>query len=348
MKKRSSILLVVVIAVAILFAIWMTQQKATPETKEAGLTSSIVSDDGKLTLIIPTDALPDGMSATDISITAINDNEIGASYSLQPDGMQFKSPIKLEYQLPEPGQNDSGQTTYPISAAFLISDDGQEFSPMQNVEITTGPEEGKLTAELNHFTIAVFRHFWQAAISEPGNVLINRPFTIFSSLSQVNDEQEIPVQGMPGVAGFVQVPSEWYVEFGEFYPDSMSEIVMPLVISNKPGEPTGPNVNLEPPTALFDGEFVCSQVSSGHSIGYYFNMSYQLIRVVVDESDEPIESVYYGSFEDLRYIDAEVDVALHSHSFDCSDEENFVEVNPGGIIIDENDSIQILPFEAAE
>jgi hypothetical protein len=128
---------------------------------------TITSDDGRAVLEIPDGALPEGVSASDISITTVPEGErptvettsngttaeeeVLAAYQLEPSGTEFQTPVTLRIALDEAADE---AVSY---LAFLESERSGLTQP--DVELVIDIESGRLTSaavELDHFSRLVY------------------------------------------------------------------------------------------------------------------------------------------------------------------------------------------------
>jgi hypothetical protein len=120
----------------------------------------ITSDDGKATLTIPDGALPEGLSASDISVTAITEGDLQtidfgpdaagtvlAGYILEPEGTQFQVPVSLRIQIDEP-------ITGPPFSALLEFGEDLEFLSVSLEHDPSAERVVSATLEVPHFTEA--------------------------------------------------------------------------------------------------------------------------------------------------------------------------------------------------
>lgn len=137
MKKHS--ILIAVVIIAVLFAIFLLKDKSSPENL------TVQSDDGKASLEIPLDALPEGVSIEEISVVSVPADE-GFAYELKPDGLQFNEDILFIATI------DNASNTVPL--VFHISgEDNVEL--VDNIEIVIDLETNQtlVSAPISHFSI---------------------------------------------------------------------------------------------------------------------------------------------------------------------------------------------------
>ncbi len=121
----------------------------------------VTSDDGKLTLEIPRDALED--EEIEISATAVPLDELpeemqlvqgaGTGYRLEPDGLEFSQPVAVSLDLDRAELDDEppGQLTAYALVSFV--DGGElEVLPEQSTKWTIGDDTVVVRGELTHFS----------------------------------------------------------------------------------------------------------------------------------------------------------------------------------------------------
>ena len=136
-----------------------TTPNSSPEAQLPG-TATVESDDGSVTLTIPTGALPAGVEASDIHVTTaflaeppleIADPEADAQpsrvvavFAMEPDGLRLLRPVTVTFRLPTDVVNG------PL-VALHISDDGVE--PL-SITVVDQPElaQIEITTAVEHFS----------------------------------------------------------------------------------------------------------------------------------------------------------------------------------------------------
>jgi hypothetical protein len=131
----------------------------TPVSREP-IARAVVSDDGKLTLVIPPGAVDDG---TEITATAVPLEQLpvelrqlrgaGAGYRLEPDGLEFSQPVEVSLQLDAAAleAEPAGQT----SAYALVSfSEGSGRQVLEGQSTTARLGESSLTVggSLSHLS----------------------------------------------------------------------------------------------------------------------------------------------------------------------------------------------------
>jgi hypothetical protein len=131
----------------------------TPVSKEP-LPRTIVSDDGKLTLVIPAGLVEDDL---DITATAVPLEQLpvelrqlrgaGAGYLLEPDGLAFDEPVEvsLELDVAELDPEPAGQTSAYALVAFS-EDGGREILEGQSTEARLGEARVTVRGSLPHLS----------------------------------------------------------------------------------------------------------------------------------------------------------------------------------------------------
>lgn len=128
---------------------------------DAPETNVITSDDGKLTVEIPPDALDD--EDVVISITTVPLEELpeelqvvrgaGTGYRLEPDGLEFNEPVAVSLELDRIELEDEPEDGISAYALVSFSDDG-ELELLKNLvtEATLGEKMVVARGELTHFS----------------------------------------------------------------------------------------------------------------------------------------------------------------------------------------------------
>lgn len=112
----------------------------------------VTSDDGKATLTIPPGALPPGVSADDITVTALGTNDIAidsgsliAGYELLPDGTQLTAPAQLRI--------DDAIRPGRVMTVVHVPSAGSSEAPPSTIEQDEQTGEYRyVTATVSHFS----------------------------------------------------------------------------------------------------------------------------------------------------------------------------------------------------
>lgn len=180
--------------------------RATAEpTTSAGATSTtgspdsaaaaVESDDGLVSLSIPAGALPEGVSASEISIEPIaldgfeasEGVEVMAAYKLLPDGLRLSTPATLSLRI--------GDLSGGVFLFWHLSEDSEDL-----LAATRGALEDELTVEIEHFSevvaldVRLIGHsFLDAELElEGGGVqYVNRPFTATATMTREPSDRRI-------------------------------------------------------------------------------------------------------------------------------------------------------------
>jgi len=78
-----------------------TTEITRDENAPALVVHTITTADPGVTLEVPDSALPDGLTAADISVEKLVTENGEVEYRLEPDGTKFKEKVKLMVDLPE-------------------------------------------------------------------------------------------------------------------------------------------------------------------------------------------------------------------------------------------------------
>ena len=121
----------------------------------------ITSDDGKLTIEIPPDALDDEdlvMSITTVPLEELPEElqvvrGAGTGYRLEPDGLEFNEPVAVSLELDRSELEDEPEDGISAYALVSFSDDGElELLDRLVTEATLGEETIVARGELSHFS----------------------------------------------------------------------------------------------------------------------------------------------------------------------------------------------------
>jgi len=131
----------------------------TPVSKQP-LPRAVLSDDGKLTLVIPPGAVDDDVEVT---ATAVPLEELpvelrqlrgaGAGYRLEPDGLEFSQPVavSLELEAAELDEEPAGQTSAYALVAFSEGA-GRQVLEAQSIKARLGESSVTVRGELTHLS----------------------------------------------------------------------------------------------------------------------------------------------------------------------------------------------------
>lgn len=247
---------------------------STPADAEDAGPAIVAASDGSLELSIPSSALPEGVSASDLSVTMLapieatdpsdpNAREI-AHYDLQPSGLRFEEPVAVTARLPL-------ETVSGPLYAYLISDGGSiEILP---VAITLEGETLVATTAVEHFSEIV----WSVAGVAPfslwaggGTFVKSEPIAVGETLDldfiasrPENGTVELKLIGRPTDGGpAVSTTASYSVEVGAgpwqlkgVFGNRSQEVLSPAFDPQPPGEwVTGSDLLLST-----RGQFTCTQ-----------------------------------------------------------------------------------------
>lgn len=122
---------------------------------------TVRSDDGNAELAIPIDALPQGVSLSDIAMAKVNTSEYFGNdlnndsvvvYSLEPDGLEFPEPVTVTFEEPLVAQGEDSFTV-----PLIVHDGGEgglESELLDIVGIQVNEDEGsmRVAASIDHFS----------------------------------------------------------------------------------------------------------------------------------------------------------------------------------------------------
>ena len=147
MKKNSYIILALIAIVIIVFVLRGTQDSSPSHGNPA--VETVNSSDGRLSLEVKPETLPDGMSLDEISIQegSSEDEEVTLAYDLGPDGAYFDDPIGFSLTL-------DGIVASPL-IFHTFSLGGEEVKELiDELTIEVDEKENKTTVfgEIRHFS----------------------------------------------------------------------------------------------------------------------------------------------------------------------------------------------------
>jgi hypothetical protein len=178
----------------------------TPVTKQP-IPRSVVSDDGKLTLIIPAGVADD----TEITATAVPLEELpvelrqlrgaGGGYRLEPEGLEFSQPVEvsLELEVAELEAEPAGQT----SAYALISfseDAGRQVLEGQSIRARLGESSLIVGGSLSHLSY-LGRTRGSLSVSLAGPPSAPRVGAEFSALAEATNSDTSGAVTLNGING---------------------------------------------------------------------------------------------------------------------------------------------------
>ena len=260
----------------------------------------VISNDGLAELEIPKNALPEGMSIKDISITNVSVDDTMIAYELKPDGATFSAPLTFKTTF----KNRDNVIPIPFS---ISKENGIE--PVNGAEVTLNLSKNETTvsAPVTHFSILTFptrtaRAFFSATMAIPDQVYVGDVVTAKVTLNKHTDR----------VVLFSEL-NPWAVPV---YDDKERLILAPhnlgykidrdsVQVSGRAAahESVGPRMSVDDRPALssFVGEslsvklsdFNCEKLGKG-SITHIFEFTYNA-RAVDVTSDGSASSVQEGS-----------------------------------------------------
>lgn len=156
--------------------------------------STLTSDDGMLTLLIPDGAVPAG---TEVTITHVAAGELpsdlqeligsGGGYRLEPDGLTFEMPVTatLTIDRAELDESDDGSAAYVIVS--YNETEGRELLDSETY-YTLGEDTVEVTAKLAHFsTITRTRGSLRVDMDAGGHrQVVDSPFVVSGSALNLN------------------------------------------------------------------------------------------------------------------------------------------------------------------
>ena len=175
MKKYSTLIGIAGAVLLVAGFMYFSRGDVTPDIQK------VVSNDGRAELTIPKNALPEGMSIKDISITNVSVNDAIIAYELKPDGTAFSNELTFKTTF-----KNSGNV---IPILFLISKENG-IEPVNGAEISLDLTKNETTIlmPMAHFSgVAIAREFFKATMEVPAQVHIGDVVTAKVTLTKAAD-----------------------------------------------------------------------------------------------------------------------------------------------------------------
>lgn len=174
--RKGLILVSVIVALLVLAAVFWAVRRRNPSTPRKHAVASaaadpyptfdpksgtvVTSDDGLAKIEIPDGALPDGVSASDITVTRVDDKlvstrkdapDVDHHYRLGPDGTVFKKPVVLQMTVPEKDMQANGAAV-PVVQLSSGADGKMELPAYQTVDVDGKTGNVDVTVDVPHFS----------------------------------------------------------------------------------------------------------------------------------------------------------------------------------------------------
>jgi hypothetical protein len=145
----------------------------------------VKANDGSATLSVPTDALPKGVSLSDIKVTRVaagsdQDEEAPvAVYELKPDGLKFDKPVDFSVSLPVPKY---AQTQGVLFFVLVLTAEGVEIPDGQKITVDADSAVMTVSANLTHFSsVQIGSPPITVTLEDPNNHFVGESFNINGS-----------------------------------------------------------------------------------------------------------------------------------------------------------------------
>lgn len=206
LRRTGALLALVAFVLAV--ACGGSSESSTAEPSEVagggGGIESVESDDGLLTLSIPEEALPDGVSAADISVTTLSIAEpvggddtddaslVVASFRLEPSGLRFEVPIDVVVMLAV------GVVGGPLVAELRSDDGAVELLDVVTADIPGDNDHLAVTTQVQHFSDFSLAYLDVPAgqllgveIEAPSTVPVGSSFEVSLTVSRPDDPRDV-------------------------------------------------------------------------------------------------------------------------------------------------------------
>jgi hypothetical protein len=286
---------------------------ARPAQPDAVPVETISSDDGLAAVTIPEGALPEGVSAADIKITAVDPDTIdtspggpvGAAYQLEPSGVEFLAPVTIEIAVA--GAVVDGAMSVPT--LWHLTDDDYAILPVSWINLDPDSGTATLTAEITHFSAVaatIDNMFW-VTVSVPGSRTFNlgESFTATGTIasgatgSGRSYEEYRPsgahvhrqLQGPYSVQGRFNTPAG----FG-------GGVLSPGQVRNQP-----PPTQMATGTATGAGTFTCRKVGTGE-VRYHAQITYTMVTTITETRFLIFTSRSVNTWRGVAFVNVNISV----------------------------------------
>jgi hypothetical protein len=173
-----------------------TSTNATPAISPAAI---VKSSDKTLTLNIPAGALPESVNASSIRITrlankdpyipTVNDQAVLACYFMEPNGLQFNTPVSVNVTLPFTGST----TPMPLLFSEIYG-----VSLLDEVKVIPTKSSGAVTilGKINHFSDLIIskKGPFTLSLSIPSSILAGHSFDVNAIITNNPDFRNMVVK----------------------------------------------------------------------------------------------------------------------------------------------------------
>ncbi len=141
----------------------------------------LTSDDDKLQLDIPKDALPEGVNPKNITIRKKEQGTREVKYELLPHGLRLRKPALFYFS------DQANKNT--LLTAYHVSDDAFEIIKDQKVNLYQENNRVSITGTIDHFSSIIFgRGYFSLDITDPDDQLVGESFTVEVKLKNLVNE----------------------------------------------------------------------------------------------------------------------------------------------------------------
>ncbi len=165
MSKKYKVLIAVVVIVIAASFFFLARKPA--QEKPGGLV--VASDDGDIRLVIPNGALPAGVDSGRIKVIKL-DGDYGegvlAAYSLEPEGLEFSSPVDVVMEFPS-------EENQALPLLVHIGKDGDEIINNTSVVLDDAADKLTLSGKISHFSELIVVSYEDFEITSSGGGAYN-------------------------------------------------------------------------------------------------------------------------------------------------------------------------------
>lgn len=141
----------------------------------------VTSDDEKLELDIPKDALPEGVNPKDITIRKKEQGDREVKYELSPQGLRLKKPAIIYFS------DQADKNTLPI--AYHLFEDTVETIKDQKVNLYQQNNRVSITGTIDHFSYVIFgRGYFSLDITDPDDQVVGERFKVEIKIKNLVNE----------------------------------------------------------------------------------------------------------------------------------------------------------------
>lgn len=267
----------------------------------------VISNDGLAELEIPRNALPEGMSIKDISITNVSVNDDMIAYELKPDGTAFSAPLTFKATF----KNEGNVIPIPF---FISEKNGIEPVNGAKISLNVTTNETTISVPMAHFSVLTFPMrsgyaFFSATMEVPEQVYIGDVVPAKATLNKKIDQVVLfselnpwskPVYDDEGLLLLAPHNLGYKIARDSVYVSGWASASL-----SSASDAVGPHRAFHgyPPRSFFTGEslsvkssndFHCEKLGTG-GISFHFSFEYDAEAVDVLPGENPGSILKIGS-----------------------------------------------------